>query len=139
MMKQIVVHGQRVKLYSPDGGHTWSSVPQAIAAFGQRKKMMRLELQNRFARIDEMRELDPAKFSKLHVTKSLSEANKKNQARSIVGKIQLARLDTGRAASDAYVQRMDRFGDPIGLLDHGTFHRERHPREHSRRPHHVAR
>ena len=139
MMKQIVVHGRPVKLYSPDGGHTWSSNPQAIAAYGQRQERSRLELRQSFAKIDEMRDLEPDNFTGLHTPKTLSQANKKNQARNTVDKVQPARLDTGRAASDAYVQRMDRFGDPIGLLDHGTFHRERHPREHSRRPHHVAR
>jgi len=38
MMKQIGIHGQRVKLYSPDSGHTWSSSPQLIIAYGLRKK-----------------------------------------------------------------------------------------------------
>ncbi len=52
MMKQIVVHSRPVKLYSPDGGHTWSSNPQVIAAYGQRKERLRLELRKRFERID---------------------------------------------------------------------------------------
>jgi hypothetical protein len=65
MMKQIEVHGERVEVYSRDEGRTWSSDPQSIIAYGRRKKMLRLELQNRFARIDEMRELDPDYFSAL--------------------------------------------------------------------------
>ena len=65
MMKQIKVHGQRVELYSLDEGRTWSSNPQSIVAYGQRKKLLRLELQNSFARIDEMQDLDPDNFSEL--------------------------------------------------------------------------
>ena len=52
MTKQIEIHGQRVKLYSLDEGRTWSSSPQSIVAYGQRKTMLRLELQKRFERID---------------------------------------------------------------------------------------
>ena len=59
MTKQIEIHGQRVELYSPDKGHTWSSSPQSIVAYGQRKKMLRLELQKRFERIGEMQDIDP--------------------------------------------------------------------------------
>ncbi|HEY2922267.1 MAG TPA: hypothetical protein VGK77_25080 [Candidatus Binatia bacterium] len=59
MTKQIEIHGQRVKLYSPDKGHTWSSSPQSIVAYGQRKTMLRLELQKRFERIDGMQDPDP--------------------------------------------------------------------------------
>jgi hypothetical protein len=44
MMKQIRVHGPRVKLYSSDRGRTWLSSPQSIVAYGQRKKMLRSEL-----------------------------------------------------------------------------------------------
>ena len=71
MMKQIELYGRRVKLYSPDGGHTWSSSPQSIVAYGERKKMLRLELQNSFARIDEMRDLGPDNFSELDTPKRL--------------------------------------------------------------------
>ena len=59
MMKQIEIHGQRVELYSPDQGRTWSSSPQSIVAYGQRQKLLRLELQKRFARIDERPNPDP--------------------------------------------------------------------------------
>ena len=58
MMKQIKVHGQRVELYSLDEGRTWSSSPQSIVAYGQRKELLRLELQKRFERIDEMQDPD---------------------------------------------------------------------------------
>jgi hypothetical protein len=51
MTQQIEIHGQRVPLYSLDEGHTWSSSPQSIVAYGQRKTMLRLELQKRFERI----------------------------------------------------------------------------------------
>ena len=34
MIKQIDIHGQRVKLYSSDKGRTWSSSPQSIVAYG---------------------------------------------------------------------------------------------------------
>jgi hypothetical protein len=60
MMKQIKVQGQRVEIYSADEGRTWSSNPQSIVAYGQRK-----ELQNSFARIDEMQDLDADSFSEL--------------------------------------------------------------------------
>ena len=63
MMKQIELHGRRVKLYSPDGGRTWSSSPQSIVAYGRRKKMLRLDLQKRFERIDEGKDIDPNNFS----------------------------------------------------------------------------
>jgi len=59
MTKQIEIHGQRVELHSPDKGRTWSSSPQSIVAYGQRKKMLRLELQKRFERIAEMQDTDP--------------------------------------------------------------------------------
>ena len=52
MIKQIEIHGQCFELYSPDDGRTWSSTPQSIVAYGRRKKMLRLELQKRFERID---------------------------------------------------------------------------------------
>jgi hypothetical protein len=65
MVKQIEIHGERVKLYSRDGGCTWSSSPQSIVAYGRRKTMLRLELQKRFERIDERKDLDPSNFSEL--------------------------------------------------------------------------
>ena len=34
MIKQIDIHGQRVKLYSSDKSRTWSSSPQSIVAYG---------------------------------------------------------------------------------------------------------
>ena len=59
MKKRIDIHGQRVELYSLDEGRTWSSNPQSIVAYGQRKELLLLELKQRFARIDEMQEPDP--------------------------------------------------------------------------------
>ena len=38
MMKQIEIHGQRVKLYSPDKGRTWSSSSQSIYCLRAKKK-----------------------------------------------------------------------------------------------------
>ena len=143
MMKQIEVHGRRVKLYSPDGGRTWSSNPQSIVAYGRRKKMLRLELQTSFARIDDMGDLDPDNFSELDTAKSLAKAKGKNHAHSTVDKVQLARLDTGRcvdrAVSGGYARRLDHSGDQVGLLDHGGFHRDGHPRGHRPRPDQLAR
>ena len=81
-MKQIEVHGRRVRLYSPDGGRTWSSNSQSIVAYGQRKELLRLELQNTFKRIDEMRDLDPDNFSELDTPKSLAKTEEKNHAHS---------------------------------------------------------
>lgn len=59
MNKRIDIHGQRVELYSSDEGRTWTSNPQSIVAYGQRKEILRLELKQRFARIDAMQEPDP--------------------------------------------------------------------------------
>ena len=59
MMIQIGIHGQRVKLYSPDGGRTWSSSRQSIVAYWASEKKLRLELPSGFVQIDEMRALDP--------------------------------------------------------------------------------
>jgi hypothetical protein len=67
MMKQIEIHGQRVELYSPVKRRTWSSSPQSIVAYGQRKKMLRLELQKRFERIDEMQDPDPNNSTELEI------------------------------------------------------------------------
>ena len=71
MMKQIEIYGQRVALYSPDIGRTWSSSPQSIVAYGQRKTMLRLELQKSFARIDEMQDPDPNNITELEIPMSL--------------------------------------------------------------------
>jgi len=56
MTKHIEIHGRRVQLYSLDEGRTWASSPQSIVAYGQRKTMLRLELQKSFERIDGMPE-----------------------------------------------------------------------------------
>ena len=74
MIKQIEIHGQRFELYSPDGGRTWSSSPRSIDAYGRRKKILRLELQKRFERIDEVQDSDPNNFSELEIPKSLRKA-----------------------------------------------------------------
>ena len=72
MTKQIEIHGQRVQLYSLDEGRTWSSSPQSIVAYGQRKMMLRLELQKGFARIDGMQDPDPSNITELEVPRSVS-------------------------------------------------------------------
>jgi hypothetical protein len=70
MTKQIDIHGQRVQLYSLDEGHSWSSSPQSIVAYGQRKTMLRLELQKRFERIDEMQDPNPNSISEFEISRS---------------------------------------------------------------------
>ena len=70
MMKQIDIHGQHVQLYSLDEGRTWSSSPQAIAAYGQRQTMLRLELQKRFERIDGMQDPEPNNIAELEIPMS---------------------------------------------------------------------
>ncbi len=71
MTKQIDIHGQRVQLYSPDKGRTWSSSPQSIIAYRQRKTMLRLELQKRFERIDDgMQDPDPNYIGALEVPRN---------------------------------------------------------------------
>lgn len=67
MTKQIEIHGKRVQLYSLDKGHTWSSSPQSIVAYGQRKTMLRLELQKRFERIDGMQDPDANSIVELEI------------------------------------------------------------------------
>ena len=102
-----------------------------------------MELQNSFARIDEMRDLDPDNFSELHAPKSVTNAKKKNHARSAVEKAQLAQLDSGcgvgRVVSNGYGRRLDHSGDRVGLLDHEGFHRNGRPRGNCLRPDHRAR
>jgi len=71
MKKQIEIHGQRVELCSSDEGRTWSSNPQSIVAYVQRKTMLRMELQKRFARIDEMQDPDPNNIAELEIPMSL--------------------------------------------------------------------
>ena len=70
MTKQIEIHGQRVQLFSLDEGHTWSSSPQSIVAYGQRKTMLRLELQKRFERIDGMQDPDSNSIVELEIPMS---------------------------------------------------------------------
>ena len=70
MTKQIEIHGQRVQLFSLDEGHTWSSSPNSIVAYGQRKTMLRLELQKRFERIDGMQDPDPNSIVELEIPMS---------------------------------------------------------------------
>jgi mitochondrial fission protein ELM1 len=70
MTKQIDIHGQRVQLFSLDQGRTWSSSPQSIVAYGQRQTVLRLELQKRFARIDEMQDPDPNNISDFEIPMS---------------------------------------------------------------------
>ena len=72
MTKRIEIHGQRVELYSLDDGRTWSSSPQSIVASGQRKTMLRLELQKKFERVpDEMQDPDPNSITDLRSTRGL--------------------------------------------------------------------
>lgn len=70
MTKQIEIHGQRVQLYSLDGGCTWSSSPQAIVAYRQREKMLRLELQQRFERIDGKQDPDTNNIGEFAIPRS---------------------------------------------------------------------
>jgi len=71
MTKQIDIHGQRVQLYSPDKGRTWSSSPQSIVAYRQRTTMLRLELQKQFERLGEVPDPDPNNFTELEIPKRL--------------------------------------------------------------------
>lgn len=71
MTKQIAIHGKRVQLYSLDDGRTWSSSPQSIVAYGQRKKLLRMDLQKRFARIDDgMQDPDPNYIGAIEVPRN---------------------------------------------------------------------
>ena len=73
MTKQIEIHGRRVQLYSLDHGHTWSSSPQSIVAYRQRQRMLRLDLQQRFERIDGMQDPDPNTIAGLELPSSSIE------------------------------------------------------------------
>jgi hypothetical protein len=68
MIKQIEIHGQRVKLYSADKGHTWSSSSQSVVAYGQRKQMLGSELQQRFEQMDAMQDRDPENFTQIETS-----------------------------------------------------------------------
>lgn len=71
MTKQIDIHGKRVQLYSLDDGRTWSSSPQSIIAYRQRKTTLRLELQKRFEHIDDgMQDPDPNYIGALEVPRN---------------------------------------------------------------------
>jgi len=86
MTKQIEIHGRRVRLYSLDDGRTWSSSPQSIVAYGQRKTMLRLELQKSFERIDAMP--DPVKAAVMHPVRRWSiHERKENNMFYIIGVI----------------------------------------------------
>ena len=69
MIKQIEIHGKRIELYSSDQGRTWSSSPQSIVAYGQRKKTLSLELRKRFERMDARQDRDPKNFTGLEFSK----------------------------------------------------------------------
>jgi hypothetical protein len=69
MIKQIEIHGKRIELYSSDNGRTWSSNPRSIVAYGRRKKILRLELQKRFERMDARQDRDPKNFTGLEFSK----------------------------------------------------------------------
>ena len=56
MKKIIEIYGQRVEVYSLDEGRTWLSDPQSMSAYDQRQENLRVEIQQKFARIDEMHE-----------------------------------------------------------------------------------
>ncbi|HEX9146777.1 MAG TPA: hypothetical protein VGA09_21095 [Candidatus Binatia bacterium] len=70
MTKQIEIHGQRIQLYSFDEGRTWSSSLQAIVAYGQRQTMLRMELKQRFARIDARQDHYPNDIAELEIPMS---------------------------------------------------------------------
>ena len=70
MTKQIEIHGQRVQLFSLDGGCTWSSSLQSMVAYGQRKKMLRLELQQRFECIDGKQDPDTNNIGEFVIPRS---------------------------------------------------------------------
>jgi len=70
MTKQIQIHGRRVQLYSLDNGRTWSSSPQSVVAYRQRQRTLRLDLQKRFARIDDMQDPDPNTIAEIDLSSS---------------------------------------------------------------------
>jgi len=70
MVKQIAIHGQRVKLFSSDKGRTWSSNPRSIVAYGQRKQRLCCELQKTFERVDEIQDPEPNSIVELEIRKS---------------------------------------------------------------------
>ena len=70
MTKQIEIHGQRVQLSSLDEGRTWSSSPLSLVAYEQRKTMLRLELQQRFERIDGKQDPDTNNIGEFAIPRS---------------------------------------------------------------------
>ena len=67
MIKQIEVHGRCVKLYSSDNGRTWSSSPQSIVAYGQRKQLLRRDLQKSFEQVDDIQDPEPNSIVELGI------------------------------------------------------------------------
>ncbi|HEY3303088.1 MAG TPA: hypothetical protein VGL70_06085 [Candidatus Binatia bacterium] len=65
MLKQIEIKGQRLELYSPDKGRSWSSDARSLVAYGRRKKTARSELQKSFEYIGEIQDLDPDSLSEI--------------------------------------------------------------------------
>jgi hypothetical protein len=70
MIKQVEIHGQRVKLHSLDQGRTWSSSPESIVAYGQRKQRLRRELKKTFERLGEIHDPDPNTLVAFGIRKS---------------------------------------------------------------------
>jgi hypothetical protein len=71
MIKLIDVHGRRVKLYSSDNGRTWSSSPQSIIAYGQRKQLLRGDLQKAFERLPDISDPEPNTDVELGIRRGL--------------------------------------------------------------------
>ena len=69
-MKEIKIHGQRVKLYSTDEGRTWTSKPQSDVSYGPSLTLQRLELQKQFERIDGRQNRDPGDIAEFDIPMS---------------------------------------------------------------------
>jgi hypothetical protein len=135
MMKEIGVQGRQVKLYSEDGGLTWSSSPQAIIAYGQRKKKLRLELQRSFAEIDEKRDLDSDNFTECETTKDVTTATEKVHAPSIGKKIRRVRLGAQpfhHAVSGRAAKTLDATAKQVEVSEPQQFFRNKY--SHGQRP-----
>jgi hypothetical protein len=61
--KQIKIYDHHCKLFSVDKGHTGSSSPRSIVAYGRRKTISSLQLRKRFEPMDKLQDADPDNFN----------------------------------------------------------------------------
>ncbi len=73
MLRQIEICGQRFELRTLDDGRTWASDPRSLIAYRRRQEAARLDLQKRFAMMEEnIPGPDPDYFCELEFPKGFA-------------------------------------------------------------------